>query len=216
MDEDGSCQAKMGGNSLKGTDPNRPLMGERGRNDSPGNMSLRPSAFASKRAWDPGKWSSLPLARIWRIASHPSPKPGNYVDHCLWKISGFGPPISKKPASHKNQIKVRAQNRTYLYVRFWAYLMVLLPSNLFPSGIFFHLIFANSVQMGSDTRSPRFHRRRRTPNFKETSLSKNNQIKLSDDNLAAIFSPPVPFALKLATQIRASTDDDRPETPAIR
>ena len=122
-------------------------MGERGRNDSPGNMSLRPSAFASKRDWDPGKWSSLPLARIWRIASHPSPKPGNYVDHCLWKISGFGPPISKKPASHKNQIKVRAQNRTYLYVRFWAYLMVLLPSNLFPSGIFFHLLFC---KFGSD------------------------------------------------------------------
>ena len=120
MDEDWSCQAKMGGNSLKGTDPNRPLMGERGRNDSPGNMSLRPSAFASKRAWDPGKWSSLPLARIWRIASHPSPKPGNYVDQYLWKISGFGPPISKRPASHKNQIKVRAQNRTCLYVRFWA------------------------------------------------------------------------------------------------
>ena len=122
-------------------------MGERGRNDSPGNMSLRPSAFASKRDWDPGKWSSLPLARIWRIASHPSPKPGNYVDHCLWKISGFGPPISKKPASHKNQIKVRAQNRTYLYVRFWAYLMVLLPYNLFPSGIFFHLLFC---KFGSD------------------------------------------------------------------
>ena len=129
MDEDGSCQAKMGGNSLKGTDPNRPLMGERGRNDSPGNMSLRPSAFASKRAWDPGKWSSLPLARIWRIASHPSPKPGNYVDQYLWKISGFGPPISKRPASHKNQIKVRAQNRTCLYVRFWASFMFF-PYNL--------------------------------------------------------------------------------------
>ena len=30
------------------------------------------------------------------------------------------------------------------------------------SGLFFHLLFANSVQMGSDTRSPHFHRRRRT------------------------------------------------------
>ena len=28
--------------------------------------------------------------------------------------------------------------------------------------LFFHLLFANSVQMGSDTRSPHFHRRRRT------------------------------------------------------
>ena len=169
MDEDGSCQAKMGGNSLKGTDPNRPLMGERGRNDSPGNMSLRPSAFASKRAWDPGKWSSLPLARIWRIASHPSPKPGNYVDQYLWKISGFGPPISKRPASHKNQIKVRAQNLPLRPVLGFFYVFSLqslppcyLPYNLFPSGIFFHLLFANSVQMGSDTRSPRFHRRRQT------------------------------------------------------
>ena len=158
MDEDGSCQAKMGGNSLKGTDPNRPLMGERGRNDSPGNMSLRPSAFASKRDWDPGKWSSLPLARIWRIASHPSPKPGNYVDQCLWKISGFGPRFQKKPVSHKNQIKVRAQNRTYLYVRFWASFMFF-PYNLclrvicliiFSLPVFSSIcFFANSVQMGS-------------------------------------------------------------------
>lgn len=152
----------MGGNSLKGTDPNRPLMGERGRNDSPGNMSLRPSAFASKRAWDPGKWSSLPLARIWRIASHPSPKPGNYVDQCLWKISGFGPPISKKPASH---------------VRFWASFM------FFPYNLCLRVI------------------------------------------CLIIFSLPV-FSSICFLQIRfrwvqirgvpASTDDDRPETPAIR
>ena len=119
----GAVRQKWEGTASKARTQTGPLMGERGRNDSPGNMSLRPSAFASKRAWDPGKWSSLPLARIWRIASHPSPKPGNYVDQCLWKISGFGPPISKKPASHKNQIKVRAQNRTCLYVRFWASLM---------------------------------------------------------------------------------------------
>ena len=167
----GAVRQKWEGRASKARTQTGPLMGERGRNDSPGNMSLRPSAFASKRAWDPGKWSSLPLARIWRIASHPSPKPGNYVDQCLWKISGFGPPISKKPASHKNQIKVRAQNRTCLYVRFWASFMFFslqslppcyLPYNLFPSGIFFHLLFANSVQMGSDTRSPRFRRRRQT------------------------------------------------------
>ena len=134
-------------------------------------------AFASKRAWDPGKWSSLPLARIWRIASHPSPKPGNYVDQCLWKISGFGPPISKKPASHNNQIKVRAQNRTCLYVRFWASFM------FFPYNLCLRVI------------------------------------------CLIIFSLPV-FSSICFLQIRfrwvqirgvpASTDDDRPETPAIR
>ena len=150
--------------------PNRPLMGERGRNDSPGNMSLRPSAFASKRAWDPGKWSSLPLARIWRIASHPSPKPGNYVDQCLWKISGFGPPISKKPASHNNQIKVRAQNRTCLYVRFWASFMFF-PYNLclrviclisFPFRYFLPFAFCKFGSDGFRYEESRFHRRRQT------------------------------------------------------
>ena len=177
MDEDGSCQAKMGGNSLKGTDPNRPLMGERGRNDSPGNMSLRPSAFASKRAWDPGKWSSLPLARIWRIASHPSPKPGNYVDQYLWKISGFGPPISKRPASHKNQIKVRAQNRTCLYVRFWASFM------FFPYNLCLRVICL---------------------------------IIFSLPVFSSICFLRIRFRWVQIRGVPASTDDDRPETPAIR
>ncbi len=173
----GAVRQKWEGTASKARTQTGPLMGERGRNDSPGNMSLRPSAFASKRAWDPGKWSSLPLARIWRIASHPSPKPGNFVNQCLWKISGFGPPISKKPASHKNQIKVRAQNRTCLYVRFWASFM------FFPYNLCLRVI------------------------------------------CLIIFSLPV-FSSICFLQIRfrwvqirgvpASTDDDRPETPAIR
>ena len=53
---------------------------------SPGNMSLRPSAAAPKRAWDSGESSSLPPARRRSAASHPSPKRENYVDKCLWKF----------------------------------------------------------------------------------------------------------------------------------
>ena len=55
--------------------------------------------------------------------------------------------FQEDPPFIKTGYKIRAQNRTYIYVRFWAYLMVFCLT-IFCVPIFLPIAFANLAQMG--------------------------------------------------------------------
>mgnify|MGYP000467707085 CR=1 FL=1 len=66
--------------------------------------------------------------------------------------------ISKDPPLTKAEQKIKAQNRTYVYVGFGLNLPFFSYGPL-RSGLFLRLFFVNSVQMDPGTRSPRPPRR---------------------------------------------------------